>query len=65
MTNQSITIPALELDGVKYDTAQINEIRNAIIGERDEALKDGLFDAAVSLSHVAALLAHLAMWTRD
>lgn len=53
-----VTISPKTLDGIVYNKATVQALRETVIEMRDHALKSNAFDWAVALSHVAAVLAY-------
>lgn len=49
----------LVLDGITYTKDFLEDLRQTCIILRDSALKEGLFDYAVPLSHTIAALGYL------
>ncbi len=56
-------IKPLSLDGMQYHKEDIEHLREDVIFMRNQRLVDSSFADAVCLSHVIALLSHLAEHT--
>lgn len=48
----------LTADGVTYDIKAVEQLREVLIAMRDDLLKDNHFPAAVTFSHIIAVLAY-------